>query len=148
MYLGRDIAITKDGRLAGDTGGAPPTAAPPTPPRQPRRKLDPVMGSMAGNIEPPRTATGIPVNQFSPPQDTQPSDNGGNLGMSPSMPAANSDMASNETDSGMATSPMPAVTPTETPMPEVNPDGALPVSQGTQSGPIQIDGHRCCRQRC
>ncbi|NND96191.1 MAG: hypothetical protein HKN47_02545 [Pirellulaceae bacterium] len=108
--FGPGVAVTKDGVLIGKL---PPKEKKPTTsaPRKerypkPKRNVDPVMGSMSGGVDPPAklSSTGIPVNEFSPPQSDNASaaDNASdNTGMQepPSMDPASMDPTS--TDSGM-----------------------------------------------
>ncbi|QDT13516.1 hypothetical protein [Planctomycetes bacterium K23_9] len=153
MYLGRDIAISKDGKLVTQRQlpNAGPAAAQVRPTRQQR---DPVMGNPAPRAEPPKTSTGLPMNQFSPPQDPMPGP------MNPSLPSTNGDPVASEPIKGtdpdgpgmanpsmdnpamdspaMDNMPSQATMPAEVDQPAVNPDGALPVSPGTTSAPVQL----------
>ncbi|MGB7346578.1 MAG: hypothetical protein WBD20_20320 [Pirellulaceae bacterium] len=154
MYLGRDIPITKDGKLlaGGRNNDGTPSAAAPAERNQQRRKADPVMGKLAGEVEPPRTATGLPINKFSPPQDSPAtnspdSSTDGMPDATMTMPGENADDSGNDMTTGedmpemspdMTSTPEPEMTPTQTTMPEVNPDSALPVSPGTTTGPVQL----------
>ena len=138
VYLGRDIAITKDGELVGDrrASGSGPAAAPPTRGAvQPRRQLDPVMGSLAGNVPPPtrpslqpRMPSEVqPQNGVSPPNDS--------AADSMPEPSRAPEPSMESTSPGMHEQ---AVASASTEMPMVNPDGALPVSSVTQSAPVEL----------
>jgi hypothetical protein len=162
VYLGEGIPITKDGKIvaqrASDREG--PSAAParPVPPR------DPVMGSMAdGMSSPPKspsqnvgpmTATGLPANQFSKTKASPDASSQMGMQSEPSMPdnpdgdmstgdmSGRPDLDSVPTTDSASTAEMstgqPAPAVVETEMPAMNPDGALPVSSGKETGPIQL----------
>ena len=73
--------VTQQGKLARNSNatnvvqGQQPAVATVNKPMRPKRPLDPVMGKLAGGVEPPSglpavpiTATGLPANQFSSPE--------------------------------------------------------------------------------